>query len=71
MTGFDDVLTAELGQTALGREAPGVIDGGKDVEAVLFARDVVVRAVAGSHVDSASAGVVGDEESLDDLRGAG
>ena len=38
---------------------------------MLFASDVVVRAVAGGHVDGSGAGVVSDEEGVDDLRGAG
>ena len=64
---LEDMLADELGQTALGCEAAGVIDRRKDVEAIFFAGDVVVRAVAGSHVDGTGAGVVGDEEGLDDL----
>ena len=67
---LEDMPADELRQSALGGEAAGVIDGAEHLEAVLFARDVVVRAVAGSHVDGAGAGVVGDEEGIDDLRGA-
>jgi len=67
---LEDVPADEVGQSSLGGVAAGVIDGREDVEAVLFARDVVVRAVAGSHVDGTSAGVIGDEEGIDDLRGA-
>ena len=68
---LEDMLADEVRQSALGGVAAGVIDGREDVEAVFFARDVVVRAVAGSHVDGTGAGVVGDEESIDDLRCAG
>ncbi len=67
---LEDVLADELGQTALGGEAARVIDRRQDVEAVFFASDVVVRAVAWGHVDSAGAGIVSDKESVDDLRGA-
>ena len=64
---LENVLADELGQAALGGKAAGVIDGREDVEAVLAAGDVVVLAVAGSHVHRAGAGVVGDEQGVDQL----
>jgi len=54
-----DVLADEVGQTALGGVFALGIDRRKDVEPVLAASLVVVRAVSGSDVDRAGAGVVG------------
>ena len=51
-------------------EFPGVIDRGKHREAVLLARRIVVRAVAGSDVDRAGASLGGDEVRQDQLRRA-
>ena len=64
----EDVLAHELGQSAFGGVFAIGIDGRKDIEPVLASGLVVVRAVAGSDVDCAGAGVVGDEEGVDDLR---
>ena len=65
---LEDVFANEIGQSALGGVAARVIDGREDFQTVLASGDVVVRAVAGRHVDGAGAGVVGDEEGVDDLR---
>ena len=67
---LEDMLADELGQTALGGELALGIDRRKDVEPVLAAGLVIVCAMTGGDVDRAGAGVVGDEEGVDDLRSA-
>ena len=62
----EDLLPGEA--LDLGQEAPRLVHGAVDVEAVADAGEVVVPAVAGGGVDDAGAGVEGDVVGQDDGR---